>query len=325
MNKIKFIDLFCGLGGFRIGMESNGAECVFSSDNDKYVSKVYENNFKEDPFLDITTFDEKYIPDHDILCAGFPCQAFSIGGHRKGFDDTRGTLFFDVLRILKEKKPHSFFIENVRGITNHDSGNTISVIRNQLDIADYNIYETIMNTYDYGLPQNRERWYCVGFKKKLEIKKFKFPKRKKLNVFLEDIINKDIEDHKISDIALKHVKNNIKKFYDKKSSQLSYIKKNKKKFTIVTEARRTRASIRKDGISPCLTAKMGTGGNNVPIIYELERKLTVNECLSLMGFPNNYKLKENYSRSYKQIGNSICVNIVKSIGKEIINTLKKYN
>lgn len=325
MNKIKFIDLFCGLGGFRIGMESNGAECVFSSDNDKYVSKVYENNFEENPFLDITKIDAKNIPNHDLLCAGFPCQAFSIGGHRKGFEDTRGTLFFDVLRILKEKKPNAFFIENVKGITNHDSGNTINVIRKKLDLAEYNIHETILNTYDFGIPQNRERWYCVGFKKELEIDKFKFPKKKKLNIFLEDIIKKDVTDHNISDIALKHVKNNIKIINDKKNSQLSFIKDNKKHFTIVTEARRTRASVRKDGISPCLTAKMGTGGNNVPIIYELERKLTVNECLSLMGFPNNYKLKENYSRSYKQIGNSICVNIVKKIGKEIINNLIKYN
>tara|TARA_B100000519_G_C14201962_1_gene418353 strand:+ start:303 stop:1280 length:978 start_codon:yes stop_codon:yes gene_type:complete len=325
MLKIRFIDLFCGLGGFRIGMENNLAKCVFSSDNDEYVSKVYEQNFGENPFSDITEIDIKKIPDHEILCAGFPCQPFSIGGYRKGFDDTRGTLFFDILRILKEKKPKAIFLENVKGITNHDGGNTIKVIREKLKLAGYDIYENVLNAFDYGLPQNRDRWYCVGFKSEIDVKKFNFPKKTKLDFYLEDIIDKNVKDHRISEIALKHVKNNVKTFKNKKNSQLNLIKSRQKKFTVVTEARKTRASIRQNGISPCLTAKMGTGGNNVPILYELERKLTVKECLKLMGFPNDYILKENYSRSYKQIGNSVCVNIVEKIGKEIINNVIKYD
>ena len=167
----------------------------FSSDNDPKVAEVYESNFKENPFNDITVTNEKNIPDHDILCAGFPCQAFSIGGHRKGFEDTRGTLFFDVLRILNYKKPKAFFLENVKGITNHDSGNTINVIRNKLNLAGYNFFEDVLNVSKHGLPQNRERWYCVGFRKDLKVKTFKFPNEVPLELTLNKILSKNIKDH----------------------------------------------------------------------------------------------------------------------------------
>tara|TARA_B100001175_G_scaffold137382_1_gene116779 strand:+ start:2728 stop:3678 length:951 start_codon:yes stop_codon:yes gene_type:complete len=312
----RFIDLFCGIGGFRLGLEKVGAECVFSADNDPYCCKVYFDNFGEDPFHDLTTIDPNMIPDHEILCAGFPCQPFSIGGFRKGFEDTRGTLFFDILRILKKKKTKSFILENVKGITNHDKGNTIKVIRQELDKMGYNLFEKVLNVSDYGLPQNRERWYCIGFRKDLEISDFNFPKKIKLKRTLNDIVNTEVKDHKISSIAYNHLRNNIKK-YNLKTHSIDY----KNNYTIVTEARKTRASIRRDGISPCLTAKMGTGGNNVPMIYELKRKLTVKECLALMGFPNKYIIRNNYSQSYKQIGNSICVSIVEKLGKELINKI----
>ena len=311
-----FIDLFSGIGGFRLGLEKNGASCVFSADNDPYCSKVYQENFNEDSFCDITTIDLNSIPDHDILCGGFPCQPFSIGGFRKGFNETRGTLFFDILRILKEKKTKSFILENVKGITSHDNGNTIKIIRKELKALGYNIFEKVLNVSDYGLPQNRERWYCIGFREDLSVLSFKFPEKIKLNITLKDIVDKKIKDHIISDIAYGHVKNNIEK-YDMKYPD----RKNKDQYTIVTEARRTRASIRRDGISPCLTAKMGTGGNNVPIIYELKRKLTIKECLKLMGFPSDFIIRDNYSQSYKQIGNSICVDIVEKLSKELIKNI----
>ena len=316
MKNPTFIDLFCGIGGFRLGLQKNGARCVFSADNDPYCCKVYLDNFNEDPFCDITTIDPKNIPDHDILCAGFPCQPFSIGGYRKGFNDTRGTLFFDILRILKEKKSKYFILENVKGITNHDNGNTIRVIREELEKIGYNLFEKVLNVSDYGLPQNRERWYCIGFREDLSISSFKFPKKVKLKITLEDIVNKKVKDHKISDIAYKHVKNNVKKHNSKYPER-----KDSDHYTIVTEARKTRASIRRDGISPCLTAKMGTGGNNVPILYELKRKLTMKECLKLMGFPPNFIIRDNYSQSYKQIGNSICVDIVEKLSKELIKKI----
>ena len=155
----KFIDLFCGLGGFRIAFEKVGGKCVFSSDIDEAVQKVYENNFGEVPHGDITKIDAQDIPDHDVLCAGFPCQPFSTAGRRLGFEDTRGTMFFEVARILKEKKPTCFILENVKGLTNHDSGKTLETILNTLDEIGYDVKYSVLNAKDYNVPQNRERWY----------------------------------------------------------------------------------------------------------------------------------------------------------------------
>ena len=151
---LKFIDLFCGLGGFRVALEALGCECVFSSDIDKYARETYKMNFGEYPTGDITKIDEKTIPDHDILCAGFPCQPFSIGGKRLGFEDTRGTLFFDVLRILKEKRPRAFFLENVAGLCNHDGGKTMKTILDCLEDVGYTSFHSVINAKDVGYPQN---------------------------------------------------------------------------------------------------------------------------------------------------------------------------
>lgn len=172
-----FIDLFAGIGGFRIAMQNLNGKCVFSSEIDKYAKKTYELNFGEVPFGDITKIDEKDIPEHDVLCAGFPCQAFSIAGKRKGFEETRGTLFFDIARIIKEKKPKAFFLENVKGLRNHDKGKTLKtileVLRNDLD---YYVPEPeIINAKDFRVPQKRERIYIVGFRKDLNVYEFKYP------------------------------------------------------------------------------------------------------------------------------------------------------
>ena len=169
-NNFKFIDLFCGLGGFRIALEKQNCNCVFSSDIDKAVAQVYENNFGDYPSGDITKIDSKDIPDFDILCGGFPCQSFSIAGKRLGFEDSRGTMFFEVARILKEKKPKAFILENVKGITNHDGGKTLKTILDILDDLDYTYVNKVINAKDVGIPQNRERWYCVGIRKDLNIK-----------------------------------------------------------------------------------------------------------------------------------------------------------
>jgi DNA (cytosine-5)-methyltransferase 1 len=157
----KFIDLFCGIGGFRIGFERNGFSCVFSSDFDKHVQDTYEKNFDERPFGDITQVDPKTIPDFDVLTGGFPCQPFSISGKKRGFEDTRGTLFFDVCRILDEKKPKVVVLENVKHFIHHDKKRTISTVLNSLQDLGYNISYKILNTKDFGLPQNRERIFIV--------------------------------------------------------------------------------------------------------------------------------------------------------------------
>jgi len=309
MKKFTFIDLFCGIGGFRIALENNGGECVFSSDIDKWSRQTYFSNFKEVPKGDITQIKSKDIPNHNILCAGFPCQAFSLAGKRKGFEDTRGTLFFDVARILKRKKPDAFILENVRGITSHNKGETIKIIRNTLKKVGYTIFEKNVNAKNYGLPQNRERWICVGFKK--EIDDFEFPEKEKLKLYVSNLLEKDITDYEASKIAMKHILHYYKK----------YNKRNKSQFTLATQARPSKCALRSDGISPCLTAKMGTGGNNIPVIVELKRKLTERECLRLMGFPEWFKMTKKTYQSYKQIGNSVPVNIIEKISKNVVNKI----
>lgn len=314
-NNLKFVDLFCGLGGFRIALEKQNCNCVFSSDIDKAVAKVYENNFGEYPSGDITKIDSKDIPDFDILCGGFPCQSFSIAGKRLGFEDSRGTMFFEVARILKEKKPKAFILENVKGITNHDGGKTLKTILDILNDLGYTYVHKVINAKDIGIPQNRERWYCVGVRKDLniELNPYRIFPTEQINFFsYDDIIDsKNVyKEYKISDICKYNIQKHIGKVKEKKS-----------KYTLAYEIRPSRCQFKVDGISPCLTAKMGTGGNNVPVVVELNRKLTEKECLKLMGYPENYKIG-NGSQAYKQIGNSVVVPVLEEISKSLINILK---
>ncbi|ADC45878.1 DNA-cytosine methyltransferase [Methanobrevibacter ruminantium M1] len=307
-----FIDLFSGIGGFRLAFESVGGKCVFSSDIDKWANETYYMNFGEYPHGDISEIPANQIPDHDILCAGFPCQPFSIGGYRKGFCDTRGTLFFEIERILKAKKPQMFLLENVKGLTNHDKGKTFKVIKESLWNLGYSIFYQVLNSKDYGVPQNRERIFIVGFKDNVNTFKFPLPFENKANI--NDLLEKNVKDHELSGIASDHLKKHYEEFLKNK-------KVNKNYPIFATEIRPSRCSIRNDGNSPCLTAKMGTGGNNVPVLVNENRKLTVRECLRLQGFPENYKIKDNYSQSYKQIGNSVTVPVVTLIAKEMIKYL----
>lgn len=307
----KFIDLFCGLGGFRLAFEEIGGECVFSSDIDVAVQKTYALNFGEIPYGDITQIDTKNIPEHDILCAGFPCQPFSIAGKRLGFKDTRGTLFFEIARILKDKKPTAFILENVKGIVNHDSGKTINVIINTLYEIGYDCKHTILNAKDFNVPQNRERWYCVGIRKNsgLNIENFNFPVKENLNIKLADIIDSNVNslDYLISDAC----KNNIQKHIEQKNIDVNNL-------TLAYDIRPSRCHFINGDVSNCLTAKMGTGGCNVAVVVEQNRKLTEYECLQLMGFPKNYKIGKGY-QAYKQIGNSVIVPIISKIAKQLIN------
>ena len=323
---LKMIDLFAGIGGIRIAFEENGVKCVRSSEIDKYACKTYKRNFKEEPLGDITKIDVKDLPDFDIIAAGFPCQPFSLGGLRKGFEDTRGTLFFEVARIIRERKPKAFFLENVEGLVNHDGGNTLRIIEDTLRDLGYNFQWKVMNALDYGIPQNRKRWYCVGFRNDLNIgfkgqdeemyrKYYTFPNKCDLKVTLKDII-RDISDERynISEIAKKNINTYLSDF--KKTKR--YIKEN---ILLANEIRASRCNYRCDGISPCLTAKMGTGGNNVPVYVKQMRKLTEKECLKIMGFPDWYEIEENSMHSYKQIGNSVVVSIVSKLAKEMVRVL----
>jgi DNA (cytosine-5)-methyltransferase 1 len=309
--RLTFIDLFSGIGGFRIALENLGAECVFSSDTDVWANKTYFDNFGEIPQGDISRIDSSDIPDHNLLCAGFPCQPFSIAGQRKGFFDTRGTLFFEIERILRDKSPDAFILENVRGLVNHDKGRTFNTIKTKLKELNYNIYYKLLNSKDFGLAQNRERIFIVGLKKG---DGFKFPEGLGKQTLLKTILETNVKKHEISDIAQEHIMNHYNKLIKRK-------KINKKVTLIATEVRPSRCVFRNDGLSPCLTAKMGTGGNNVPIILKEKRKLTVRECLRLQGFPETFKMRNNYSQSYKQIGNSVSVPVVQAICENVINHL----
>lgn len=322
---LKMIDLFAGIGGIRIAFENSGVKCVKSSEIDKYACATYENNFHEKPLGDITKIQAQELPDFDIIAGGFPCQPFSLGGLRKGFEDTRGTLFFEVARLIKDRQPKAFFLENVEGLANHDGGKTIKVIENVLSDLGYNFQWKVMNACDYGVPQNRKRWYCVGFRNDLNIgfdgqegsfsKVYSFPEKCELKYKVKDIVEVEVDDcYKISETCKKNVLQYLDEF------------KNSKRFheeeeILANEIRASRCNYRGDGISPCLTAKMGTGGNNVPVVVSQMRKLTEKECLKIMGFPDWYVIEKNTMHSYKQIGNSVVVSIVDMLAKEMVRVL----
>ena len=319
---MRFIDLFSGIGGFRMALEKLNHKCVFSADNDKYACDTYYKNFKEYPLVDIKKLSAKKIPDHDILCAGFPCQPFSIAGERKGFNDTRGTLFFDIVRILKEKKPKIFILENVKGLVNHDKGKTFKKIINILskkvngkinkskrENLGYNVFWKVLNSYDFNAPQNRERVFIIGFKN--QNINYKFPKNIKLKINLNNLINKRPKKiRRISKLSKGYIYKHLKKHQNyKKIKDLNYL--------VANEVRRSRCNFRFDNISPCLTTKMGTGGNNVPYLVNQDRFFTLDECLLLQGFPKNFKLTNNYTEALKQIGNSVTINVVKKIAQKL--------
>ena len=318
---LKYADLFCGIGGFRIGFDLLNYECVFSSDIDKKTADTYELNFNENPLNDITTTDAGDIPDFDVLTAGFPCQPFSIAGIRKGFKDTRGTLFFDIERIISEKKPRAFLLENVKGLVSHDNGDTLKTILNTIastingvkntqkfkNNIDYHVFYQVLNSKDYGVPQHRERIYIIGFQEKVN---FSFDDLKKKDKNLSKIIDQNISGYRISKIAEKNIMNNLKQKLHKIDSKNPYL--------LAYEIRPSRCSFRFDGYSPCLTAKMGTGGNNVPVIVQHMRKFTTKECLLIQGFPKTFKIEDNTLNSYKQIGNSVSVPLTNQLA-ELIN------
>ena len=227
-----------------------------------------------------------------------------------------------------EKKPQAFILENVRGIVSSDKGNTLKTIENILDEVGYDFEYKIMNALEYGIPQNRDRWYCIGFRKELKVSfdsknnnivTFKFPKKKNISFFLEDIVSKSLlSEYKSTNRAMQNIKYHLPKYTINKGID-------KDRLIIANDIRPSRCSFKNNGIIPCLTAKMGTGGNNIPVIVDYERKLTEKECLALMGFPKEFIIKPRKLRSYKQIGNSVVVPIVEALANEIIKTLQKAN
>lgn len=314
----KFIDLFAGIGGFRLALESLGAKCVYSNEWDKYAKEVYLENYGDLPEDDITQVDESTIPEHDILCAGFPCQAFSISGKKLGFDDSRGTLFFDVARIIKAKKPKVVFLENVKNFATHDKGRTLEVVKNTLIELGYNFYAEVLNADDYGVAQNRSRIYMVAFRNDLNIDFFSFPQKFQLNNYVEDYLLDDISETKDLYIERKDIKlkDNVdfEQYNNKKPIRLGIVNKGGQGERIYSVK----------GIAITLSAYGGgvfakTGGY---LINGKPRKLHPRECARLMGFPDSFKMCKSNSQAYKQFGNSVVINVIQLIGIEIANSLK---
>lgn len=311
---------FSGVGGIELGFKQTGKfRVVYANEFDKNAQLTYEaNHTEEDIFFDTRDIHEvktSEVPKSDVIVGGFPCQAFSIAGYRKGFDDDRGDLFFELLRIIKNNKPRAIFIENVKNMVTHDHGNTFKIIREALTMNGYYIKWKVMNGKEYGnVPQNRERIYIVGFRSKEAFLNFTFPSPIPLKKNLTDVIN---FSEKVAERY--YYKKGKQPFYDKLEEAVT-------KQETVYQWRRQYVRENKSGVVPTLTANMGTGGHNVPIIKSDHgiRKLTPRETFNVQGFPSNFKLLENiaHGQLYKQAGNSVVVPVIKRIAKEIAHALE---
>lgn len=296
MEKIRFVDLFCGIGGFRIAMEQscieNGLipECVFSSDIDPYCRQSYKNNFGHKPDGDVTKVDINNIAYHDILFAGFPCQPFSIIGQMKGFEDTRGTLFFHIANILKEKKPKAFILENVKQLVGHNKGQTLKVIIKTLRDLNYYVQYAVLNALDYGLPQKRERVIIVGHHEPIL---FSFPSPvkpfKPLSEILEQKVNKKL-------YASDYIKNKRKEKHTS-AYALSVWHENKSG----------------NVCSYPYSCALRAGASYNYLLVNGERRFTSREMFRLQGFPDSYKIIENELQARRQAGNAVPVNMVKAV------------
>ncbi len=312
-----FIDLFAGIGGFRIPIQELKGKCVFTSEFNYWAQKTYEHNFGEVPFGDITKLNLDIVPKHDVLTAGFPCQPFSISGKMKGFEDTRGTLIYNVFQIIKKRQPKVVFLENVKHLIHHDKGNTLRTILKDLEELGYKTSWKLLNASDFGVPQNRERVIIIGHKEK----KFDFTKLKtKPKQILKDFLDQDanfeflnepytiLDDYKTQDsglIFIGHRNKSIRKAGVRPGTEhLSRVHKQPNRIYST------------EGLHPALPSQESSGRFWIYDKGEV-RKLTINECYKIMGFPEKFIKITNLSESYRQIGNSVCVPMIKEISKQI--------
>lgn len=312
--KFRFIDLFAWVGWFHHAFAEIGGDCVHACEIDKYARSTYFANFKIDEHQfskDITTLKAEEIPDHDILTWGFPCQAFSIAWYRRGFNDSRWNLFFDVARIIEHKKPKAIMLENVKNLVAHDQGKTFKIILETLTSLWYFVKTKVLNSCEYGgIPQNRERIYIVWFLSELAFRKFKFPEKIELKASVKTLLEKNVWDT---------FSYNNKPLYEKLKDFVT-------NENTVYQWRRQYVRENKKGVVPTLTANMGTWWHNVPIVLEngCIRKLTPKECFRAQGFPENIVLPPiANSHLYKQAWNAVSVPVVKRVGIEILRALSE--
>lgn len=314
--QITFIDLFAGIGGFRLALEAIGCKCVYSSEIDKHARKVYTDNFDDVPDGDITKVDADSLPDFDLLAAGFPCQPFSIAGKELGFADTRGTLFFDVARVVKAKRPKAVFLENVKNLVKHNNGKTLAVIEKTMTELGYTFDYAVLNAADFNVPQVRERIYIVCFRNDIDPADFTFPKPVPLTKHVEDILlpDSEIDPKMYTDRTDIQYNGKPDTAYSSSSIRLGQIEKGRQgeRFYSVK------------GSAVTLSSGGGgfwsrTGG------YQINgkiRKLCPRECARLMGFPDSYKLSKSDNQAYKQLGNSVVVDVIRLIGEKILEVLE---
>lgn len=297
MKEIKFIDLFAGIGGIRLGFESIGGECVFSSEWDKYAQDTYEANFSERPDGDITTINPNTIPNHDILLGGFPCQAFSICGDQKGFSDTRGSLFFNISEILRIKKPYAFMLENVKNLKSHDQGRTFKTILKELEKLGYSVHYTVLNSLDFGVPQKRERTIIVGFKENIA---FSFPTPLGVKPNLACILEQDeyIED----------------KYFASATIQEKRRRKVKPNYPVPSIWHENKGG----NISALeYSCALRAGASYNYLLVNGIRRPTSRELLRLQGFPDSFKIVVPHAQLRKQAGNSVSVSVIKAVAQEM--------
>lgn len=303
MSHLKFIDLFAGIGGLRLGFMAVGAECVFSSEIDSAARRTYAANFGEEPAGDITQIAAQEIRDFDILLVGFPCQAFSIIGKQEGFaNETSGTLFFEIERILRAKRPRAFLLENVKNLTSHDGGRTFATIKEHLQALGYHVYAQVLNALDFGVPQKRERIFIVGLR---DAGEFSFPEPlpREQHRTLADILETQVD-------AKYYVKDAIR------TARLARLK----------NPHYRRPYISHENISGAVTphpyaAALRSGASANYILINDERRPTERELLRLQGFPEDFQVVVSYSQLRKQCGNSVAVPVIKAIAQQMVRTL----
>lgn len=306
----RFIDLFCGIGGFRLALEKEGLECVFSSDIDKHARDAYQRNFGEEPKGDITQILEKTIPKHDILCAGFPCQPFSISGNKLGVKDTRGRLFYEIIRIAKYHRPYVLLLENVKNIVSIDGGKTIETIRTKLDGIGYTVHIHVLNASHFGVPQARERVYFVCLRRDIKEQytlKYKEPKASMKKVYLENIMEKDVE----AELYIEREAILADKIidYDLKPIRVGIVNKGGQGERIYSPK----------GHAITLSAYGGGVGARTGIYLDEQkriRRLSILECKRLMGFPDDYHVSSGM-QGYQQLGNAVIPAMINNVYESI--------
>lgn len=326
MNNFTFIDLFAGLGGFRIALESLGGTCVFSSEIHPHACSIYQENFKDNPFCDITQLQEHTIADFDVLCAGFPCQAFSIAGKQKGFEDTRGTLFFDICRIIKHKQPKIVLLENVKNLINHDSGKTFSTIIDALEKLNYHVSFKLLNAKDFSIAQHRERIIIVAVNKAFSHVAFDFNLPSMPNKTIIDILeSKHIilpkEDYTIIDSAIQKQQKSGLIFCGFRNKNIRKVGVKENSLHLSRTHKQPNRIYHINGTHPTLSSQESSGRYFVYNNQEVFQ-LTMLECFRLMGFPDSYIKIGSKANIYNRIGNSVCINMITSVMKEVVEQFK---